>query len=89
MVEAKYFPTRAPRIADLAEVRNPILSLPHLPAIRRLHPDARRALAEVLQDLRLDAAARAEAAWKARKAPMACYWRAVSVYAGHIARAVA
>jgi hypothetical protein len=28
----------------------------------------------------------ADKCWKKHKAPMACYWKAVSVYANHLAR---
>lgn len=37
-------------------------------------------------DIRRDAQERAEKCWKKHKAPMAAYWKAVSVYAGHTAR---
>ena len=49
---------------------------------------ARRALRLALLDLRRDAQHRAEHQWRRHKGPMACYWRAVGVYAGHIARAL-
>ena len=51
-----------------------------------LPPSARRALREALLDLRKDALHRAELQWRRHKAPMACYWKAVGVYAGHLAR---
>lgn len=76
------------RRSALAHVRNPVLALPSAAKLALLPPAARLALAEVLRDLRIDAAARAEQAWRRRKAPMAAYWRAVSVYAGHVARAI-
>ncbi len=53
-----------------------------------LPPEARQALRTALLDLRADAIARAELQWRRHKAPMACYWRAVGVYAGHLARAL-
>lgn len=71
-----------------AEVRNPVLSLP---AARRLHmaPASSRALlAELLDDLATDARQRAEQCWRKHKAPMAAYWKAVAVYAKHIARSL-
>lgn len=40
----------------------------------------------MLMDLRRDAADNAEKSWKKHKAPMAAYWKAVAVYAGHAAR---
>lgn len=70
------------------EVRNPILALPAMERIRALPPEAREALMAVLCDIHVDAAERAEHAWRTRKAPLAAYWRACSVYAGHIRRAV-
>lgn len=69
-----------------AEVRNPILALPSASEITSLPPSARAALRVVLMDIRRDAKARAEKAWRTNKAPMAAYWKAVSVYAGHISR---
>lgn len=70
------------------EVRNPILGLPAMRGVALLPPAARSALAALLADIRADAAERAQTCWKAHKAPMAAYWKAVSVYAGHIRRAV-
>lgn len=67
-------------------VRNPLLGLPAASRIMSLPPAARAALRALLRDIAADAANRAEASWRKRKAPMAAYWRAVSVYAGHAAR---
>ena len=53
-----------------------------------LPPAAREALRAALLDLRADAAYLAELQWKRRKGPMALYWRVVSVYSGHLARAL-
>ena len=53
-----------------------------------LPPSAHQALRVALLDLRKDAQHRAELQWRRHKGPMACYWRAVGVYAGHIARAL-
>ena len=53
-----------------------------------LSPEAREALRDALLELPADSAMRAEHAWRKRKAPMALYHRVVSVYAGHIARAL-
>lgn len=75
--------------ASRPEVRNPIMALPHVSALRCLPPEAREGLIAILKDLGEDASKRAEGAWRARKAPMACYWRAVSTYARHLARATA
>lgn len=68
------------------DVRNPLLALPSAQAIKALPPEARDALRAVLLDVRRDAQVRAEACWKKHKAPMAAYWKAVAVYAGHTAR---
>ena len=51
-----------------------------------LPPPAREALRLCLPDLRKDALHRADLQWRRHKAPMACYWKAVGVYAGHLAR---
>ena len=51
-----------------------------------LPPSARHALRAALLDLRKHALYRAELQWRRHKAPMACYWKAVGVYAGHLAR---
>lgn len=69
-----------------ADVRNPILSLPAIAALRDLEPAAQEALRLVLLDLQLDARQRAEKSWRTHKPPLAAYWSAVGVYAGHIAR---
>jgi hypothetical protein len=68
------------------DVRNPVLALPSAAALADLPPDARAALRAVLLDIRADSRARADDSWRRSKAPMAAYWKAVSVYAGHIAR---
>jgi hypothetical protein len=73
----------------LPEVRNPVLALPASARLLALPADSRSALRAVLLDLRDDARARAAECWKKHKAPMACYWKAVSVYANHLARVLA
>ena len=72
--------------AALREVRNPILSLPNAAALQAMPPEVRAALRAVLKDISADARQRAEKAWRTHKAPMAAYWKACAVYAGHIAR---
>lgn len=69
------------------EVRNPVLALPAATRIVELSPDARGLLADILDDLATDARDRAQTSWIKNKAPMALYWKAVSVYARHIGRA--
>lgn len=75
-----------PDRSQTAIVRNPLLALPGAGRIAALPKPARDALGALLLDIRKDAAARAQKAWASHKAPMACYWKAVSVYAGHAAR---
>lgn len=65
---------------------NPLMDLPAFAALKRLSPASRVALRAILRDLALDARARADLSWRRHKGPMAAYWRAVSVYAGHAAR---
>ena len=69
-----------------ADVRNPLLALPSAKQIAALPAEAKRALRALLLDIRRDAQARAEKCWRQHKAPMAAYWKAVAVYAGHTAR---
>lgn len=72
--------------SNLPTVRNPILALPGARFIASLPAESKSALRAVLLDIRADAKLRAEQCWRSHKAPMAAYWKAVSVYAGHIAR---
>ena len=67
---------------------NPMLGLPAVARLQAMAPTTRSQLRDVFLDLALDARARADTAWRRHKGPMACYWRAVSVYAGHLARAL-
>lgn len=71
-----------------ADVRNPVLRLPSMKALQALDQPSKDALAAVLADLRRDSAEQAEKCWRTHKPPMAAYWKAVSVYAGHISRAM-
>jgi hypothetical protein len=71
-----------------AEVRNPVLLLPSMAAIGALDETSRRALSDLLRDLHRDATERADKCWRTHKAPMAAYWKAVAVYAGHTSRAI-
>lgn len=77
-------PDRSARL----EVRNPILGLPAIAAFRALPPEAKTAVLDLLDDIRRDAIERADMAWRQNKAPMAAYWKAVSVYALHTRRAI-
>jgi hypothetical protein len=69
-------------------ISNPVRALPAFQRLTELAPESREALREVLLDLAADARGRAELSWRRHKAPMAAYWKAVSVYAGHCARAL-
>lgn len=72
--------------ASRALVRNPMLALPAMTALLQLDPPTRSTLRAILLDLAEDARDRADESWRRHKAPMAAYWKAVAVYAGHLAR---
>jgi hypothetical protein len=74
--------------SNRAWVRNPVLLLPGVAALRALPPDVRQVIAGALRSIQADARERADQCWKKHKAPMAAYWKAVSVYAGHVARSI-
>lgn len=71
----------------LPTVRNPILALPAWRRLKALPTRSRKALAIVLRALGRDANERGERLWRKKKPPMAAYWKAVGVWARHIARA--
>lgn len=77
-----------PQRSNKAEVRNPVLALPAFKAIYDLPDPVKIALAAFLYDLSRDAEAKAESSWRKKKGPMAAYWKAVSVYSKHLARAI-
>ena len=68
--------------------RNPVLALPAIGRLQALPLEIRAPLAALLAELASDARSRAEESWRRHKAPMAAYWKAVSVYAGHIRKAL-
>src|SRR5690242_17611099 len=68
------------------DTRNPVICLPAVDRLNALPPSARAALRAVLHEIADDDARRAETSWRSRKAPMATYWKAMAVYARHIAR---
>jgi hypothetical protein len=74
--------------SNRAEVRNPLVALPSFRALGLLGPAERAALRALLLELRADARLGAAECWRRRKPPMAAYWAAVAVYAGHAARAL-
>ncbi len=72
--------------SNQAIVRNPLLALESAQRVADLSPEARAALRALLKDIAADARVRAEKCWRTHKAPMAAYWKAVAVYAGHASR---
>lgn len=70
------------------EVRNPVLALPSAKKILNLPPEVRQPLGTLLRELADDAAGQAQRSWKSNKGIMAAYWKAVSVYAKHLARVI-
>lgn len=78
--------------SNRATVRNPILLMPAMQRLQALMQAApaplQAAFREVLVEMKRDAAARADHQWKKHKAPMAVYWNGISVYVGHLVRAL-
>jgi hypothetical protein len=70
------------------EVRNPVLALPAALAVLELPAEQRRPLGILLRELAAQADRQAEQSWRKRKGMAAAYWRAVSIYAKHLARAI-
>jgi hypothetical protein len=70
------------------EVRNPVLALPAAGAILELPAEQRRPLGILLRELAVQAERQAEDSWRRRKGIVAAYWRAVAIYAKHLARAI-
>lgn len=64
---------------------NPLFKLPAAQGLLSLGAAEKAALGRLMMDLRRQANDEAERAWQRRKGPMACYWRAVSTYARHVA----
>lgn len=78
----------ARRRSARAEVRNPVLALPAFKALRALDPPVRALLMALLRDLQRDARVRAQQNWERHKPPVAAYWAALGVWAGHAAKAL-
>lgn len=78
----------ARRRSARAEVRNPILTLPAFKALLALDPPVRALLVALLRDFQHDARARAQHSWDRHKPPIAAYWAAAGVCAGHAAKAL-
>ena len=72
--------------SERADVRNPLLQLEEVADLRRLPAETRSAMSLAFRAIQRDARARADKCWRTHKAPMAVYWKAVGVYAGHLAR---
>jgi len=70
------------------EVRNPVLLLPAAQGILALPVESRRPLGILLRQLADQANNQAQASWRSNKGIMAAYWKAVSVYAKHLARVI-
>ncbi len=70
------------------EIRNPVLTLPAIRELQGMPAQIRETVVLVLADLAEDSSSRAWHAWRQHKVPMAAYWKAVSVYARHAARAL-
>ena len=76
--------------SERREVRNPVLGLRSAKlALVELTPDERSRVRTVMLAIRDDARERSQESWRRHKAPMAVYWKAVGVYANHIARVLA
>lgn len=67
---------------------NPLLDLPAGRALMALPAEDRKRIEAVMRELRTEAAANAETAYRRHKGPMYAYWRAVSTYARHLAHAL-
>lgn len=67
---------------------NPLLRLPAGKALLALPAEDRKRIEAVMRELRDQANVEAETAWRRRKGPVACYWRACSTYARHLAHAL-
>jgi hypothetical protein len=68
------------------DIRNPLLRLSCAKQFALLEPSSQKILRTLLSQLAADAKNKAQKSWSANKAPMAAYWKAVSVYAGHAKR---
>lgn len=67
-------------------VRNPLTRLKSAARIQSLPLEAKVALRALMIELSGDALELANQSWRRKKAPMAAYWKAVSVYAKHASR---
>jgi hypothetical protein len=77
-----------PRRTSTRTAANPVLALPGIARLQALPAPVRAEISDALRSIQADARVRAEKSWRTHKAPMAAYWKAVGVYAGHLARAL-
>jgi len=69
--------------------KNPLMKLPAMQKLMALPASPEKILIEqLLREIRAMANDEAERSWRARKGPMAAYYRVVSTYARHIAQAL-
>jgi hypothetical protein len=76
------------RDRPLAFIRNPVLELDEAREILALPRDQRVQLGRLIRAIARHANIKAEECWRKRKGFQAAYWRVVSTYAKHIARAI-
>lgn len=72
-------------------IQNPVLKLPataKLAAALERCPEARALFIEALAEMQAECRVLAEKSWRKNKGPMAAYWKAAGVYAGHFRRAM-
>lgn len=79
---------RLPDRSNRIETRNPVLALPATRRLLALPRDQQEVIYDILRDLAADAQSRAEKCWRTHKGPMAAYWKAAAVYAGHLAKVI-
>jgi hypothetical protein len=72
--------------SNLPHVRNPLVLLPAFRILQAQKPFVRLVVRNLMLEISADSLKRAELCWRRKKAPMAAYWKSVSVYAKHAAR---
>ncbi len=89
-MSAKVLDLDAARVARSSrpEVRNPIVALVASRRLLELDVRCKHQLRIILLMMRDEARAHANSCWAAKKGPLAVFWKATAVYAGHIARVV-
>lgn len=65
---------------------NPLMGLPAMAALACMPIWVRATLVQLMAEIKQWAEAKAQHSWKKRKAPLAAYWLACGVYAGHVGR---